>query len=664
MLSDNLEANGIATHSATPDDIDGAIQSIIEDGDRELTEDQRDLLYEAAAAMQRAADEPSDGNTYTVELAVEPDSLLDWDKPLSSQGAKVDGLLESIRTDITELAPNFLAETRSREGYSGQALYQMLASKFTPSGASRWLSRHGIHGIRYLDKGSRPHFTDTFNQEGAYWRALRAYNENNTPENKAALEAADAAWEEAKKPKPQTYNYVVFDESNIRVVAKNGELLDGGALSLPGESEYTEFDKLPRETQDDIANWIATQVQLPKGEGPSYGGEWREDDILANLRGLVDPPVLRVSEMRTSEIHGYSRKPSKVAVDNYVKMIRDGKRPPPILVDGNKFVDGGHRFAAAREADATIPVVDIGPLLRMDWAAWLKDETPKDAPVRSNLSRLSLPAEPQTDLPADKLPAFLKAAQSLIASGIEKPEALAKVLDAEFDKRYRKYSEALWDAFGMVKKSLRATHDWTAIYETVDITQGGAKREGNERPLGQLGGSAEAGDTDEAGNPTQPAGVQPGGLVGVNKPGSVEGSGVEGNAPRGSEESGGPDSGSGVQGDGGKRGESTANEPNGDIRTVRGAESDAGVGEDYRIEAGELPQKFSATTRYNANIDAIRLLKKLEQENRQATTAEKKVLVKYVGWGGLKNAFTPPEKSTSIPSSRHGSLSTTRSRKC
>ena len=45
------------------------------------------------------------------------------------------------------------------------------------------------------------------------------------------------------------------------------------------------------------------------------------------------------------------------------------------------------------------------------------------------------------------------------------------------------------------------------------------------------------------------------------------------------------------------------------------------------------------TAKTNANLQAIRLLKQLENENRDATDAEKKVLARYVGWGGLPSVF-------------------------
>lgn len=49
-------------------------------------------------------------------------------------------------------------------------------------------------------------------------------------------------------------------------------------------------------------------------------------------------------------------------------------------------------------------------------------------------------------------------------------------------------------------------------------------------------------------------------------------------------------------------------------------------------------------TKYKANIDAIRLLKDIEKENRYATSYEQSILAKYTGWGGLSQAFNPEAK--------------------
>ena len=43
--------------------------------------------------------------------------------------------------------------------------------------------------------------------------------------------------------------------------------------------------------------------------------------------------------------------------------------------------------------------------------------------------------------------------------------------------------------------------------------------------------------------------------------------------------------------------------------------------------------------RYRNNVEAIKTLKKIENENRLATKDEQEILSKYVGWGGLADAF-------------------------
>ena len=81
----------------------------------------------------------------------------------------------------------------------------------------------------------------------------------------------------------------------------------------------------------------------------------------------------------------------------------------------------------------------------------------------------------------------------------------------------------------------------------------------------------------------------------------------------------------------------------------RSARKDAGTGEpspglerrekinfhitDDDLGAGGPKQKF------RANMDAILLLKTLEQENRLATTEEQETLSRFVGWGGIPAAF-------------------------
>jgi len=57
---------------------------------------------------------------------------------------------------------------------------------------------------------------------------------------------------------------------------------------------------------------------------------------------------------------------------------------------------------------------------------------------------------------------------------------------------------------------------------------------------------------------------------------------------------------------------------------------------DLRLGQGGEVEKF------NDNMGAIRTLKALEAERRRATADEQRALARYVGWGGLANAFADP----------------------
>ena len=62
----------------------------------------------------------------------------------------------------------------------------------------------------------------------------------------------------------------------------------------------------------------------------------------------------------------------------------------------------------------------------------------------------------------------------------------------------------------------------------------------------------------------------------------------------------------------------------------------------YRIsfnEAENSGKGFAPKEKFRQNVEAIRTLEKIEDEHRIATPEEQEVLAKYVGWGGLADAF-------------------------
>ena len=67
-------------------------------------------------------------------------------------------------------------------------------------------------------------------------------------------------------------------------------------------------------------------------------------------------------------------------------------------------------------------------------------------------------------------------------------------------------------------------------------------------------------------------------------------------------------------------------------------EHDPPAAENFRITDEHLGEG-GPKQKFRANIMAIQLLKKCEEEHRQATPEEQKILSGYVGWGGLADAF-------------------------
>lgn len=165
-----------------------------------------------------------------------------------------------------------------------------------------------------------------------------------------------------------------------------------------------------------------------------------------------------------------------------------------------------------------------------------------------------------------------------------------------------------------------------------DALQGAEpQREAGSSPEGS-GGTDLLGD-ERAGS----LGVQPVGSVG-NDAGEVPSLAARRNAGRGSQQGGEP-----VQ-----RGKRPAKSD------IAGSERDRGNqpeliptegiraqdrSNDFVITDEDAIGEGGAKTKFKQNIAAIRLLKELNAANRQATRAEQAVLAKYVGWGGIPQAF-------------------------
>lgn len=92
--------------------------------------------------------------------------------------------------------------------------------------------------------------------------------------------------------------------------------------------------------------------------------------------------------------------------------------------------------------------------------------------------------------------------------------------------------------------------------------------------------------------------------------------------------------------------EPTGQQPSGTTRDRAGVRSESGAADtdDHVIDADEIG-KGGLGQKYRDNVAAIKILKTLETEGRNATADERKALAKYVGWGAMKGPFDPENKA-------------------
>ncbi len=136
--------------------------------------------------------------------------------------------------------------------------------------------------------------------------------------------------------------------------------------------------------------------------------------------------------------------------------------------------------------------------------------------------------------------------------------------------------------------------------------------------------------------PAEEGGVTPGGTEGV-RPGDR--TGTPAGKVRDVSERGGGGGGTGslaAGSDGGARG-SRGDEPRLIDHTPEGRKKQRLI--DYLIQEADNIGHGGPAAKLKDNLNAIKILKQIESENRHATPEEQQALVRYVGWGGLSATF-------------------------
>ena len=231
------------------------------------------------------------GNLYTVNLKVKDDQLLDYDKPLREQPKNVRAALIPLIAQIREEFPTAIPEDFDINRLAGTGFLSLFSrtneDRLTDHQlVSQRLLAAGIRGIRYLDGASRNRplrdiKRDFLNAlpENAEFEDVQAAMEDGTfnPNQVTFLKALEADdwfgfdypaqaisaalsdqisnWEPSDallasiEPlrRDASYNYVIFDESDIEILEENGKPVSPSALlssRTPKASDYARMMKI------------------------------------------------------------------------------------------------------------------------------------------------------------------------------------------------------------------------------------------------------------------------------------------------------------------------------------------------------------------------------------------------------------------------------------
>lgn len=280
--------------------------------------------------------------------------------------------------------------------------------------------------------------------------------------------------------------------SELASIAKAKYSSKGDALRAAYEKIRAALDNLPKESRG--KDWPrvsdAVNERLASLKAPTAQGRNPSKDV-------APKPSTKPTKKAAPIISEDAKKKLGEAFDGLLGTPSDGPqlvdaRPPLFSVTSR---DRG-------EYELSVPAYGITGTLRRDGARWVVDAFRVDSPSaiegyvgtqvvgrslqmeavgkalvqlnqKHGLTSRAAPDDGLAGTPAEitqegvepeRIGKFVVAAQAMIASGVRTPEAMAAVLDSNLGVGARKYSQALWNAFGMVEPSLTSRPDWTAIY--------------------------------------------------------------------------------------------------------------------------------------------------------------------------------------------------------
>ena len=221
---------------------EGLERLMMHDSPAEVIEMFKEYGYsEKAIKYFEESDYETFGGLYQVELNVEQDELLDWDKPLSEQSEQIQEFARSADVSVLKKGNRTRVMIEAwREGRdvgvlpTGRELYNAISDYRDGDiqAASQALHATGIKGIKYLDGDSRGAAWTVSSPEetkAGDWMAkdsTKPFSDGVHFDNEADARAY------AEEKSKGSYNYVIFNDADITIKTENGQEVDTTNFSI------------------------------------------------------------------------------------------------------------------------------------------------------------------------------------------------------------------------------------------------------------------------------------------------------------------------------------------------------------------------------------------------------------------------------------------------
>lgn len=308
----------------------------------------------------------NEGNLYTVELLPNDETLLDWDKPLSEQSEVVRNALkgayefeqyfdEPIEVDEANTTGNYYwyyqgdTYDSKREALESGKLVGQLIPVDSKAAAERLLNL-GIKGIRYLDGNSRADRTGT-------------------------------------------YNYVIFDESLVRILEENGQPVTAepsfSVISNAQDAEYLNLAKDPEANREKLQAMVDDAASKKGYSTDDAHRLQHRAPSLADVSEDGESGVVSLAKLKNSDlvpadywtrpdwyVSEYTERESHSKIKNAMegKKIRVYRTIPKTAKDtkirNGDWVTPSREYAVESGRDENAPVKVISTLARPEQLFW------------------------------------------------------------------------------------------------------------------------------------------------------------------------------------------------------------------------------------------------------------------------------------------------------